>query len=201
MELCKKLQELRKQKGLTQEELAEILFVSRTAVSKWESGRGVPNIESLKAISRYFSVSIDELLSGDELLVIADEDSKRKENQTRDLVYGMLDCSMIMFLLLPLFAQREAEIIREISLISLTGIEIYTKVLYFTVVFGIVITGIATLALQNSEFVFWVNHKYKISLGLSAFGAVCFMITLQPYAAFITFIFLVIKALMLIKWR
>lgn len=38
MELSEKLQELRKEKGLTQEELAEVLFVSRTAISKWESG-------------------------------------------------------------------------------------------------------------------------------------------------------------------
>jgi transcriptional regulator with XRE-family HTH domain len=47
MEFNEKLQELRKQKGLTQEELAEKLYVSRTAISKWESGRGYPNIESL----------------------------------------------------------------------------------------------------------------------------------------------------------
>ena len=41
MEFSEKLQELRKSKSLTQEELAEALFVSRTAVSKWESGRGI----------------------------------------------------------------------------------------------------------------------------------------------------------------
>jgi transcriptional regulator with XRE-family HTH domain len=52
MEFNEKLQLLRKQKGLTQEELAEQLFVSRTAVSKWESNRGLPNIDSLKAISK-----------------------------------------------------------------------------------------------------------------------------------------------------
>ena len=63
MEFHEKLQELRKNSGLTQEELAEVLFVSRTAISKWESGRGLPSIDSLKAISNYFSVTIDDLLS------------------------------------------------------------------------------------------------------------------------------------------
>ena len=48
MEFNEKLQELRKQKNLTQEELAGDLFVSRTAISKWESGRGNPGIDSLK---------------------------------------------------------------------------------------------------------------------------------------------------------
>lgn len=114
MELSEKLQELRKEKGLTQEELAEALFVSRTAISKWESGRGVPNIESLKAISKFFSVSIDELLSGEEILKIADEDNKQKEKHTRDLVFGLLDCSLIMFLFLPFFGQKGDEIIKEV---------------------------------------------------------------------------------------
>ena len=94
MELGEKLQALRKNRGLTQEELAEALYVSRTAVSKWESGRGMPNIESLKAISKFFSVTLDDLLSGEELLVIAEDDHKQKEMHTRDLIYGLLDCSM-----------------------------------------------------------------------------------------------------------
>lgn len=56
MEFHEKLQELRKQRGMTQEELATALYVSRTAVSKWESGRGYPSIDSLKAISGFFGV-------------------------------------------------------------------------------------------------------------------------------------------------
>ena len=71
MEFNEKLQNLRKAKGLTQEELAELLFVSRTAVSKWESGRGYPSIDSLKDISKFFHVSIDDLLSGEKLLSLA----------------------------------------------------------------------------------------------------------------------------------
>ncbi len=88
MEFNEKLQELRKKKGITQEELSEALFVSRTAVSKWESGRGYPNIDSLKAVARFFGVTVDELLSGDELLTVAEQDNKQKENHTRDTVFA-----------------------------------------------------------------------------------------------------------------
>ena len=54
MEFHEKLQELRKRKNMTQEELAQALYVSRTAISKWESGKGYPSIDSLKAISTFF---------------------------------------------------------------------------------------------------------------------------------------------------
>ena len=86
MEFNEKLQNLRKQRGLTQEELAEKLYVSRTAISKWESGRGYPNIESLKAIAKFFEVTVDELLSTDEILTIAEEDNKQKEKHFCDLI-------------------------------------------------------------------------------------------------------------------
>lgn len=201
MELGEKLQELRKQKGLTQEELAEILYVSRTAVSKWESGRGIPNIESLKSISKYFSVSIDELLSGEEILAAADEDLKQKEKHLCDIVFGLLDCSMIMFLFLPFFGEKGGEIIKEVSLLSLSGISEYIKSAYFIIVFGIILSGILILALQNCECNFWTKNKHFVSLILSAAGTVCFMMTLQPYAAFFCFVFLAIKAIMLIKRR
>lgn len=76
MEFGEKLQLLRKERGLTQAELAEQLFVSRAAVSKRESGRGYPGIDSLKAIAKYFSVSLDSLLSCDTVLAIAEEDGR-----------------------------------------------------------------------------------------------------------------------------
>ena len=76
MEFHEKLQKLRKDRRLTQEELAKDLYVSRTAISKWESGKGYPNIDSLKEISKYFSVTIDELLSGEKLISIAENENK-----------------------------------------------------------------------------------------------------------------------------
>ncbi len=199
MEFNQKLQELRKRKGLTQEELAEVLFVSRTAISKWESGRGYPNIDSLKAISKFFGVTIDELLSGEELLTIAEEDSRDKESRFRSLVFGLLDCSIIMFFFLPFFGQKADGIIQAVSLFSLTEIAAYLRLTYLLAVIGIFVSGILTLALQSCRNAFWVKYKNKISLAINAVGAFLFIVSLQPYAAALLFIFLTIKMLMLIK--
>ena len=199
MEFNKKLQELRKQKGLTQEELAEKLYVSRTAISKWESGRGYPNIESLKAIAKLFSVTVDELLSTDEMLTIAEEDGKRKEKHFRDLIYGLLDICIAMLLFLPFFAEKADGAIQSVSLIALDGVQPYLKIAYFAVVFSSIVIGILTLALQNCQWVAWVKSKTTVSLALGAIAVLVFMISSQPYVAVFAFALLAIKALMLIK--
>ncbi|MBR4627494.1 MAG: helix-turn-helix transcriptional regulator [Ruminococcus sp.] len=62
MEFNNKLYELRKQKGLSQEELANRLNVSRQTVSKWEVGDSTPDMEKLAAISELFGISLDELV-------------------------------------------------------------------------------------------------------------------------------------------
>ena len=199
MEFNEKLQELRKQRGLTQEELAEALFVSRTAISKWESGRGYPNIDSLKATAKFFSVTVDELLSGDELLSIAEEENRQKVSRLRDLVFGFLDCGTALFFFLPFFGQETGGVIREVSLLFLSETALYLRVLYCVAVTALIAAGILTLALQNCRKVFWVQSKRKLSLALNAVGVLLFIISLQPYAAAFLFLFLAIKGLMLIK--
>ena len=199
MEFNEKLQDLRKQKGLTQEELAEYLYVSRTAISKWESGRGFPNIESLKAISKFFSVSLDELLSGEEILAIAEKDHKEKERTIRDLVFGLLDCGMALLLFLPFFGQKADGVIREISLLALSEVQPYLKTAYIAFVGIMIVLGIITLALQNCRQRLWTKSKSNLSLTLSTVGVCLFIVSQQPYAAVFVFVFLIIKALMLIK--
>ncbi len=116
MEFHEKLQELRKSRGLTQEELAEALFVSRTAISKWESGRGYPSIDSLKEISRYFSVSIDDLLSGEQLILIAEKENKSNLNGLCDLLFGFADLLSLMLIFLPLYPKPVDGYIYSVSL-------------------------------------------------------------------------------------
>ena len=199
MEFNEKLQELRKQKGLTQEELAEILFVSRTAVSKWESGRGMPSLEYLKAISKFFSVTLDDLLSSEELLVIAEDDQKKKETYLRDMIYGLLDCSIALLLFLPFFGQKSSGTIQEVSLLALTEIQIYLKAGYFSVVLGMIAVGGLTLALRNHPSTLWAKNKRIFSLVLNAIGVFLFIVSRQPYAAAVAFAYLIIKALILMK--
>lgn len=199
MEFNEKLQELRKQKKLTQEELAARLFISRTAISKWESGRGYPSIESLKAISEFFSISVDELLTGKELIRFAEKDSIGKLQHMRDLVFGLLDCALIMFLFLPFFGQRDGDFMRQVSMLSLTEGQWFIKASYLTVVLLTIAWGIGTLALQNYHNVIWTKSKNIVSVLLSTIGVIIFIASFQPYAAFFTFVFLIIKGVLLIK--
>ena len=65
MTFAEKLKSIRKQAGMSQEQLAEKLGVSRQAVTKWETDAGIPDIENIMAISALFDISIDELLSNE----------------------------------------------------------------------------------------------------------------------------------------
>ena len=199
MTFGEKLKKLRTEAHLTQDELAENLFVSRTAISKWESDRGYPNIESLKSIAKFFSVTLDELLSPCEVLSIAEEDHKRKENHFRDLIYGLLDLCVAMLLFLPLFAKKAEGMIQSTSLITLNGVQSYLKTTYLTLVVLMIVIGVLTLALQNRQAKAWVKIKTTISLLLGAIAVLVFIISSQPYAAVFAFSLLAIKAFLLIK--
>ena len=62
MTFAEKLKSIRKQVGMSQELLAEKIGVSRQAVTKWETGAGIPDIENMISISNLFNISIDELI-------------------------------------------------------------------------------------------------------------------------------------------
>ena len=193
MEFHEKLQELRKRKGLTQEELAQSLYVSRTAVSKWESGRGYPNIGSLKDIAAFFAVTVDQLLSTDEVLNVAEEDRRRKETHDRALVYGLLDLSMALLFFLPFFAARTEAV--SASLWALEGVQWYLRAAYFAVVLGTSAVGGLMLAAPHV----WTSLTCRASLVLGTVAVLLFTVSTQPYAAVFAFVLLIIKALLLCK--
>ena len=79
MTFAQKLRALRTQAGMTQEQLAEAIYVTRAAISKWETGRGYPGVDSLKLIAQTFGVSIDELISEDDVQAKRMLDAKKSK--------------------------------------------------------------------------------------------------------------------------
>lgn len=73
MNLADRIQRLRKEKGISQEELANVLGVSRQAVSKWESEQSIPDLDKIIALSEYFAVTTDYILKGTEIPAAANQ--------------------------------------------------------------------------------------------------------------------------------
>lgn len=69
MNMGEKIREARKIQGLSQEQLAEKLSVSRSAVAKWETGKGLPDVGNLKMLSRLLHISVDHLLDEEEVVI------------------------------------------------------------------------------------------------------------------------------------
>lgn len=201
MEFNEKLQQLRKLNSLTQEELAESLYVSRTAVSKWESGRGYPSIDSLKAIAKLFSVSVDELLSGDELIFLAETENREKTKNLSDVVFGILDCAAALLFFFPFFGQQGDEGIHMVSLAALNDTPDYIRIPYIALVSLTVVFGIAILAFQSLHSRIWVKSKLLISITLGVLAVLVFIISGQPYAAVFIFFMLIIKGVLILKQR
>ncbi len=199
MEFNEKLQQLRKQKDLTQEQLAEKLFVSRTAISKWESGKGYPNIESLKSISRLFEVSIDDLLSGEELLDLANDENRTNMGKIFGMFYGIIDLMAMVFIFLPFYGQTEGVRVQAVTLLSYDKCPFDLRVAYFAVLVFMAILGVVELIIINGEDEKKRCVLQRISLGLQSFAILLFAISRQPYVTAFLFLLFIVKILIVIK--
>jgi len=199
MELGEKLQALRKNRGLTQEELAEALYVSRTAVSKWESGRGYPSIDSLKELSRFYSVSIDDLLSGEKLLSLAQQEHTDNLRSVCGLLFGMADLFSFLLIVLPLYPKTVDGFVYAANLFAYsegTGLQR-----------GVCWTAFAALtALGALKILLTQLRKQRLhsavticSVALSV-GMVFFLaLARQPYPLSVTFALLLVKTALLFR--
>ncbi|MCR5747987.1 MAG: helix-turn-helix domain-containing protein [Lachnospiraceae bacterium] len=200
MEFNEKLQELRKSRSLTQEELAEALFVSRTAISKWESGRGYPSIDSLKEISRFFSVSIDELICPDEIISVAENEKRELVSKYIALICNALDALLAILLFIPVFGNGAASP-EAVSLFALTEVNPAVKVIFIAILGVMILNGICGVIIANFERPGWNRHRLITGVVLSVFAVAVFIITRQPYAGIVCFSFLVIKGFLMIKMK
>ncbi len=99
MEFSQKLKELRNKKGVSQAKLAADIHISRSAVAKWENGLGLPNDESLKLLSDYFCVTIDELISNKSNEEILVSKNKTIDQQKKVIIGFAAGCAIGLFIL------------------------------------------------------------------------------------------------------
>ena len=199
MEFHEKLQELRKSRGLTQEELAEALYVSRTAISKWESGRGYPSIDSLKEISKYFSVTIDDLLSGEALISIAERENKTNIQNLFDLLFGMVDMLSVLLIVLPLYPRTVDGYVYSVNLFEYLETSAMNRFVYWFLFLGLIVLGVWKVLLVQIKSGKHQKLIRECSLLVSIAAVIVLALAGETYAVTVVFLLLMIKGVVLFK--
>ena len=200
MEFHEKLQELRKTRGLTQEELAQALYVSRTAVSKWESGRGYPSIDSLKEISAYFSVTIDELLTGEKLISIAERENRTAMRKLCARLFGAVDVLAILLILLPLYPNTVNGFVYPVNLMGYMETTHFNLTVCWVLFLALVAMGTAEILLAKCA----GERRDKAALGTSMalhfFGVLFLAAAREAYAVSLSFLMFALKGALLLRY-
>lgn len=147
MALSEKLYELRKKSGLSQEQLAEKLGVSRQAISKWESDKAVPESDTLLTISRYFHVTLDDLLKEENPISEWNEkanDRLMKNGRKEKRIFGMVSCiggivCLIAWGVISVCMPAASDRIGDSSMITVDGNGIFLVICLLAIIAGAVL--------------------------------------------------------------
>ena len=121
MDLGKKIIAMRNEKNLSQEQLAEKLNVTRQTISNWENGKFYPDIDSLVNLSKFFNVSLDNLLSYDDKVLDYLKDSTDIVKSNKNILYAVLlnILLIIAFIIVGIIFNESASIIIIIFTVSI----------------------------------------------------------------------------------
>lgn len=195
MDFGEKLKALRTERGLTQEQLAAKLYVSRTAVSKWETGGGSPNLDSLQVVARLFDVSVDDLLSTDDLIVLARDERRSTARSSGMLSFGLLDVLAVVFAFIPLYGVDDGSLVRMANLAD------YGASVDFGASFAVMAAAVVSLMFMGAvEIVLAAVGSRRaarivalVGFAVQALAVVLFASTMQPYATTLMFVLLLAK--------
>lgn len=195
MDFGEKLKALRTERGLTQEQLAARLYVSRTAVSKWETGGGSPNLDSLQVVARLFDVSVDDLLSTDDLIVLARDERRSTARSSGMLSFGLLDVLAVVFAFIPLYGVDDGSLVRMANLAD------YGASVDFGASFAVMAAAVVSLMFVGAVEILLAAAGSRraarivalVGFAVQALAVVLFASTMQPYATTLMFALLLAK--------
>ena len=173
--------------------------MSRTAISKWESGRGYPSIDSLKEISKFFSVTIDELLSTERLLSIAERENKSNIQKMCNLLLGIVDLFSFMLIVLPLYPNPVNGYIYAVNLFNYTETTSFNKLIYWIMFLSLIVVGAVKIVLTQCKIEKGQNIVTGCSMVLSILTVLFLAMTREAYAITLVFMLLIIKGMLLFK--
>lgn len=192
MEFKEKLISLRKNNNMTQEELAEKIYVTRTAVSKWENGRGCPNLDSLKKISELFNISINDLLSSEEAIYLAEENNKEIVKNNSLYLFSILDIISFVIMFLPFFSKEIDGYYYSVSLFNSSNGTTF-KVIYLIIfiIFGLL--GIVEIIFGLIKKIKYSNLLFLVSTIYTVLSLSLFILSNEPYVGSFLLLFLISK--------
>ena len=182
---------------MTQEELAQALYVSRTAISKWESGRGYPSIESLRQISAFFGVSMDELLSSEQMLSLAESETQKKLQCACRMLMGVMDVLAVLLIVLPLYPHPAEGAVYAVNLFDYREIPAWSRRMHWALLLSLTGIGAAQIALARLKIEKGQRAAVVCSMALSVAAVLFLALTREAYAIVVAFLLLVVKAMLL----
>lgn len=132
MTVGERLLKLRKEKNMSQEDLANVLDVSRQTVSKWETGESMPDFNKICPLCEYFGITSDELLSGKQNIIEAkQEDKKGKFARNIAIAVALYIISLVAIIGTSTIGQEILGVCLFFTIIAIaTGIIIYSSIVY-----------------------------------------------------------------------
>jgi len=208
-EFGEKLKILRTQKNMTQEQLAEKLFVSRVTISKWETGRGLPNIDSLKLLAKIMDVSVDGLICGSEIVCVAEKQIFQTSENFQRFFIALTDILCILLLILPIYTDFSSATFHQAVVFNLHTANVLTKIGHYFFDILIVLFGIIEIAIQNVQKIqgiqegtektgFQIQAFFSVLITLAAVG--WNIITRQIYVSVFLVFMLALKFFILISF-
>ncbi len=195
MEVNKKIQKLRKENNLTQDQLAEKLGVSKTYIAKLENGKILPSVKDVKNIARILDKNVSDLTSFDDLIFISESDNYNRLDRKTTLFFAILDILSISFIFMPFYVKNN-------NAMTLIELKPFSSLLYMTYLVLLIVSFIVGVL----EIVFSANNKKNKLKNVKLFSVVVyassilvFALSKQSYITAFLFLFLMIKILFLLN--
>ena len=144
--------------------------------------QGIPKYRLAQEHLQIFSVSIDQLLSGEELLTLAQTENRANVRKLYSLLWGILDTLAIVFILLPLYGNPVDGYVYSVNLPAFTDTTPADLAIYWVVFTSMIGLGIAKLIFTSFENEMWGGILVKSSLVLNIFAVCFFAAAREPYA-------------------